>query len=294
MDKTWTVYVHINKINSKKYIGITSRDPVKRWGLNGNGYKQQMFWNAIQKYGWDNFSHQIIATGLTHEEAEQMEIYLIEKYESNITKHGYNVTKGGDGLIGVVSMGMLGKHHTEEAKALISEAKKGKPRPDMTGENNCRYGVENSPAVKAKIKLLVAKPVLQLDNNFQILNEYPSLVDASKESGIHINRIRNCCNYNPSHFLPYIWVFKNEYPISKDNMKALVTKYYMYGIQRLDLNGSLIQEYNSIREAENEFGFCGHKITKACKEHSIYEGSYWQHFDYSIHDPNTLRRFYDV
>lgn len=35
----YIVYAHINKENGKSYIGITSRDPNIRWGLNGNGYK---------------------------------------------------------------------------------------------------------------------------------------------------------------------------------------------------------------------------------------------------------------
>jgi len=51
----YTIYIHKNKINGKVYIGQTGQDPKKRWD-NGNGYKTcSRFWNAIQKYGWDNF-----------------------------------------------------------------------------------------------------------------------------------------------------------------------------------------------------------------------------------------------
>ena len=48
-DKKWTVYMHTNKFNGKKYIGITSRDVKLRW-INGLGYKNSPhFYNAIQK-----------------------------------------------------------------------------------------------------------------------------------------------------------------------------------------------------------------------------------------------------
>lgn len=44
----YTVYEHINKINGKKYIGITSQNPERRWGNNRNGYKSSpYFYSAI-------------------------------------------------------------------------------------------------------------------------------------------------------------------------------------------------------------------------------------------------------
>lgn len=61
---SFTVYMHVNKINDKKYIGITCQKPDTRW-LNGYGYleqsengryKQDAFAKAILKYGWDGLS----------------------------------------------------------------------------------------------------------------------------------------------------------------------------------------------------------------------------------------------
>ena len=52
----YCIYMHRNKINNKKYIGQTKQEPPsKRWGKDGIGYKDSShFYNAIQKYGWNN------------------------------------------------------------------------------------------------------------------------------------------------------------------------------------------------------------------------------------------------
>ena len=110
----WTLYIHKNKINEKVYVGITSRNPEKRWGNKGNGYKPDKasdkpthFWMAIQKYGWDSFEHQIIITGLFKDEAELLEQQYIQMFDSY--NNGYNSNLGG-------STGSMGYRHTENAK----------------------------------------------------------------------------------------------------------------------------------------------------------------------------------
>ena len=88
-EKAWYVYKHTNLINNKSYIGITSQKPEYRWGYQGHNYLQQKkFYSAIQKYGWDNFSHEIILQNLTKEEALKKEAELIQQY--NCILNGYN------------------------------------------------------------------------------------------------------------------------------------------------------------------------------------------------------------
>lgn len=93
---SWTVYAHIAP-NGKMYVGITSRKPEYRW-RDGYGYtKSSHLWSAIQKYGWDNFQHEIIASGLTKEEAGNMERLLIDRLGLMDPRHGYNMSIGGEG-----------------------------------------------------------------------------------------------------------------------------------------------------------------------------------------------------
>ena len=91
--KQWYVYKHTNQINNKSYIGITCQKPIYRWGHEGHNYRfQTKFYNAILKYGWDNFSHEILFENLTKQEALEKEAELINTY--NAVKEGYNEISG--------------------------------------------------------------------------------------------------------------------------------------------------------------------------------------------------------
>lgn len=96
--RKYKIYVHVNRINNKKYVGITQQQIQKRW-RNGNGYKKCIhFYNAIQKYGWDNFEHFIILDNLTKHEAMILEKVFILSLDS--INNGYNITSGGEGNLG--------------------------------------------------------------------------------------------------------------------------------------------------------------------------------------------------
>ena len=98
---SWCIYKHTNKINGKVYIGQTNCKPEVRW-RNGEGYaKQEYFYRAIQKYGWDGFTHDILEDNInTQELADERERYYIALYHSCVYAsqcNGYNMTSGGGG-----------------------------------------------------------------------------------------------------------------------------------------------------------------------------------------------------
>ena len=106
-EKTWTVYMHVNKINGKKYIGITSnKNPEYRWN-NGKAYRSDgSFGRAISRYGWDQFEHFIVATGLKKVEAYRHERRLIAENQTCNPNYGYNMTIGGNGSAGLTRKAM--------------------------------------------------------------------------------------------------------------------------------------------------------------------------------------------
>lgn len=153
MNKNYCVYMHINNFNNKKYIGQTSQRPQKRWD-KGRGYiTSPKFYNAIQKYGWENFSHIIIQEGLTLEEANYLEASLIEQYRTREDDFGYNVKDGGNNgshseetkkKIGEANhIALKGKTHSQEWKEAMSK--------QFTGENNPFYGHHHTQETKEKI-----------------------------------------------------------------------------------------------------------------------------------------------
>lgn len=128
----YTVYIHTNIYNNKKYVGITCRKPEVRWGNNGIKYKYNpYFWSAIQKYGWDNFEHEIIAKNLTKQEAFNFERILILALKTFEHDKGYNLDKGGivTGRITEETREKMRKSHlgktlSKEQRGKISEAGK--------------------------------------------------------------------------------------------------------------------------------------------------------------------------
>lgn len=93
-DENYYVYKHTNRLNGKIYIGITRQNPERRW-QKGYGYKGTYFWNAVCKYGWDTFNHEILFSGLSKENACEIEKRLIAIYHSNQREFGYNICEGG-------------------------------------------------------------------------------------------------------------------------------------------------------------------------------------------------------
>ena len=137
----YTVYQHKNKINGKIYFGITSRNPIEQWGNNGSNYKSTPhFYSAIQKYGWDNFEHNILYENLTKEEACDIEKTLIREYNTQDREFGYNILEGGQAstlpteVREKMSQAMMGNQNgaghpcSEEKKKILSQSYPNKRR----------------------------------------------------------------------------------------------------------------------------------------------------------------------
>lgn len=181
-NKKYCVYIHTSPSN-KAYIGITSKKPEERWGKNGCKYKHSRhFWLAIQKYGWNKFTHEIFADNLSKERACYLERTLISLFETQNPNYGYNIASGGE-----INSFKL----SEEAKMKISNSRVGK----CTGEENHNYGKHpygkwRDSIIETNKTRIIKHYVLCIDTG-EIFN---NLMHAERETGVRYNSISNCCN----------------------------------------------------------------------------------------------------
>lgn len=154
------IYKFTNKINNKRYIGKSidiekRRKTHERNSVNCDGY----FYNAIRKYGLDNFDFSIIEE-CSKEELNEKEKYWIKYYNSNNSEYGYNITSGGDGLNDVEAWNK-GISWNEETKKKLSESQKKrfenpeeheKLSKSHKGQTSSRKGKHLSDETKEKLR----------------------------------------------------------------------------------------------------------------------------------------------
>jgi group I intron endonuclease len=99
-ENTMLIYLVTNAVNGVQYVGITSRKYLshRKYGhfkhaRDGKGGSESI-WEAIRKYGEENFSFETIENASDIQSLREREIYWIEKLNT-LKPNGYNQNKGG-------------------------------------------------------------------------------------------------------------------------------------------------------------------------------------------------------
>ena len=158
--QTGVIYKIVCTISGKIYVGQTRQKLSRR--INGHKHSQKKFGvdAAITKYGWENFTVEVIEE-CPVESLDEREIFWIAELNSKVP-NGYNLTDGGDGALnpseetrmkmslakkGCTSW-IKGKKMTEEQKAKVSAN-----HADVSGENNPFYGQKHSEETRTRMSL---------------------------------------------------------------------------------------------------------------------------------------------
>ena len=259
-EKIWCVYIHTNLINNKKYIGQTkySHNPNRRW-KSGSGYKSNpYFYNSILKYGWDNFSHEIIVTNLTQDEANEIEKQLINEMNTTNPEYGYNLTYGGESNIpseetkqkmrenhadyNGENNPFYGKHLTEEHNKKLQDGHREK----CSGENHPFYGKKHSQETIEKIRKAHLKENLSIET-----------LEKMKLSHRDMHGENN-------HMFGKHHSEETKQKIHNANKKGKIIQ--------LTKEGVFIKEWECLMSVEKELGVSHSNIASCCK--GIYKFAY--------------------
>lgn len=160
--KIYTIYKATNKSNGKSYLGFDSKWP-NRMNQHKRNYlhKNLKFYDAIKKYGWDNFDWSIVYQSIDgNHTLNCMENFFIEEYDS--FRNGYNMTLGGEGALGYKptpehilknKMKNSGANHANFGKHL-SNSTKQKISEKNSGSNNGNFGKKLIFSEKHKKKFI--------------------------------------------------------------------------------------------------------------------------------------------
>lgn len=153
------IYRAENLITRKSYIGKTIRtlNERKLEHLNRMSQRKSYFHNALKKYGLNAFEWQVIEKSKSELELNTLEQHYIQYYKTKYP-NGYNLTNGGEGVIGYVmttkhkenlSQSKMGKKNPQfgkspsiETRKKMSLSSKGKSKPNGFGKNPWNKGMK--------------------------------------------------------------------------------------------------------------------------------------------------------
>jgi group I intron endonuclease len=171
IDKNIGIYIIVNTINGKFYIGSSSDIQQRFYNhkskLLNNKHINLHFQNSVNKYGFENFKFEILAN-CPLENLDSLEQWYVDNL-----KPQYNIRKFVESNRGIILK--------EEHKEKISNSMKGK----------------------------FCKPVLQYTKEGEFVKEWESLTEASNSGYCH-GKISLCCNDKRNFHKGFIWKFKNK------------------------------------------------------------------------------------
>lgn len=172
------IYVYTNTINGKQYVGQTVNE-VNRKSAHKNCYVDTKFSRAIKKYGWSNFKYKVLVNceENTKEKLKEVLDYWEKIYIDKLDtfNSGYNMTKGGEGALGV--------KRTEETKEKMSNEWHLHHKP-FSNDVKERISSTLKNRYKDDLSVVNKKRICLYYLNGEFYKEYESIMECAKDLGL--------------------------------------------------------------------------------------------------------------
>lgn len=242
------IYVIINKINNKVYVGQTVQDLRRRWrpGKMVQAYSSCIaLKNALIKYGEEQFEKKVLEDNIPFDKLNEREEFFIKQYDSTNPEKGYNIR--------IISEGR--QIQSEETRKKISEKRK------IFVANN-----DLGPAPNRKEHVLInniqhkhcceCEQYLPITNFGLDNNQYDKLRKLCK----------NCVKLRKKKY------DSNKQKLSKEELlNTYKNRTQGYKIQAKNVLTGEIKVYNKIRDAKID-GFYHGRISEVLDTNKEYKG----------------------
>ena len=277
----WSIYKITNNINGKSYIGQTSQKVENRWSEHKRGKtsKNSPLKRAIKKYGWENFTTEVIDTAETLEEALKKEIYWIDYYKTCILVHGrdcgYNLSRGGEGVFKITP---------EQEKIVVDLWNKNY---NLTKIGNImkidrhtirRILIRNgfSSEKLCKFKNYHYHPIYIYNLSGELIDTLDSLAETSEEySYISKNQIGKVLNHKLSSTHELIFLYEEDRDKIDEHLLRS-NKFHRGGVKSINVKTGQEQKYDTITEAEKRTGICRQTIRNRIRKNIIKDDIKWE------------------
>ncbi len=291
----YKIYKHTSP-SGKIYIGQTrAKNPIIRWKNGGKGYfrinkygnyQQPAMVNAINKYPWETWVHEIITVCDNQEEANQLEQYYIKLYKSNDPSYGYNITEGGGGH--------SNQKMSEQTKLKLSNAiklkwqdldykEKQKSKEHLPMHENTRKALQKanigrkcSEETKQKIRESKINYILQFSLDGELLNTFNNAKEAGNVINKTITSITNCCKGKSKKCDNYIFLFKQDYdnnPKLLEERLSNLNNRKISAIPIIQIKENILIEHKSITDASESTGISITSISNCLNGYSKTAGN---------------------
>ena len=285
------IYCITNILNGKNYIG-QSIDIESRWrnhcknhtNPNSSSYKTY-FYQALRKYGIENFSFRVVEECL-EEELDEKEVKWISILHSNDRGRGYNTTIGGDGVRGYWDKPVYQYDLDGNFVAEYKSTQEAKRQTGITSiEWCCNDGGKSAggymwsrikyDAMPKYVRGHITTEVHQYGLDGKYIQSFPSILEASNVTGVAYGNISSCIlSSSQARGGDYMWTAKKVdslKPYKRNGRKPSP-------VRQLDRNGNIIAEYESLTAAFRATGIRSGNIWGCCEGRSKMAGGYqWQY-----------------